>query len=417
MIEYIKDIEDKFQKIDTINNRLNVVDNISANMTSGKQNDEINFKDCIFFGLGAMTAWYLPKIATPEWNNGINGVLLSGFATIVFGNLARMFTGNDRYKYSVMAGGALVTGFKALEICYENCNQKIYEEKEYIRDERFETSVNDIMGELLAGYNRDTDITRDKLDDIKCIIKDDITGIIEMRFGGSVSKHTYVDGLSDIDVLVIVNKSEFSELNPRDILEIVKKKLDDNLSNVKEIHIGRLAVTAKFLDGEEIQLLPAIKIGEGYKIPDQNGDNWSNIIRPDKFAEKLTEVNQSCNGKVVPVVKLAKDIITQFPEDRRLKGYHIESLAIEVFKSYPESNPRTPKIMLRHFFEKAKDIVSRPIKDKTNQSIHVDDYLGQEYSAERMRVSYDLDSIARKIKNADDIGSVKEWKLILGVDN
>ncbi|MBE3141104.1 MAG: hypothetical protein IMZ53_11055 [Thermoplasmata archaeon] len=160
-------------------------------------------------------------------------------------------------------------------------------------------------------------------------------------------------------------------------------------------------------------MLPTIRRSEGFKISDGKG-GWSNVVRPDKFASKLTEVNQNCNGKVVPVIKLVKGIISQLPEDQRLSGYHVESIAIEVFKSYPESEPMTSKAMLRYFFEHAREVVKSPIKDKTNQSIHVDDYLGQENSPERIRVSYTLDRISRKMKNADELRSTEEWNEILG---
>ncbi len=296
----------------------------------------------------------------------------------------------------------------------EKYKEIIKESRESTQSAQFETTVNEAINERLAGYSRDSEITREHLDEIKEIIEEDTIGTIEMRFGGSVSKHTYVDGLSDVDVLVIIDKSELSDSSPQEVLEYVKAKLTDaNSQNIEDIRVGKLAVTVKFSGGEEIQLLPAIRRGEGYRIVAQKGDKWSDIIRPDKFATKLTEVNQNCNGKVVPVVKLVKGILSQLPEDQQLYGYHIESIAIEVFKSYPDSNPKTPKAMLRYFFEKAKDVVKSPIEDKTNQSIHVDDYLGQKNSMERIRISYTLDRIARRMKNADEVGSVEEWESML----
>lgn len=390
---------------------LNIIDKKSVmNTKLEKQNDEVTLKDFISFATGAVAAWYLPKMIGSKWSSGINGVITSAAVTIVSGELVYMLTKNDRYKYSITLGGAVVTGFKALDLYYESYIPEKYK-CENIRDERFETTVNELLNEQLTEYGRDTATTKEHLDEIKEIIQEDDIGTIEMRFGGSISRHTYVYGLSDVDILVNINKSELSEKSPHDIREYMKTKLTgSNSKNIDNIHVGKLAVTVTFTDGEKIQLLPAIRRGEGYKIQDQNNDSWSNVIRPDKFAAKLTEVNRNCNGKVIPVVKLVKGINTQFPEDQQLKGYHMESIAIEVFKSYPDSNPKTPKAMLRYFFEKAKDIVKSPIRDKTNQSLHVDDYLGQEESTERMRISYALDRIARKIKNADEIGSIDKWR-------
>jgi hypothetical protein len=295
----------------------------------------------------------------------------------------------------------------------EKHKEIIREARERTRDKGVETEVNGKINELLADYQRRTEVTSEHLNDIKDIIEENIGGTIEMRFGGSVSKHTYVDGLSDVDVLALIDKSELSDVSPHEVLQYIKTSLNNaNHPDIEDIRVGKLAVTVTFSDGEEIQLLPAVRKYEGYRIPRQTGDNWSNVIRPDKFATKLRQVNQNCGGKVVPVVKLVKDIVSRLPGDQQMSGYHIESIAIEVFKSY--SNQKTPKAMLRYFFEKAKDVVKTPIKDETRQSIHVDDYLGPENSDKRFRISYTLDRIGRRMKNADEIGSVEEWTSILG---
>jgi predicted nucleotidyltransferase len=292
--------------------------------------------------------------------------------------------------------------------------EKIRETTRTTRDEAFETAVSEMINELLAEYNsRDVEAVSEHLDEIKEIIKEEIAGTIQLLFGGSVSKHTYVDGLSDIDVLVTIDKSDLSDLSPKKVLEYVSSRLEDGLRGVEDISVGKLAVTVVFSDGIEIQLLPAIKHDEGVKIPTGKGDDWSNIIRPDKFAARLTKVNQSHGSKVVPVVKLVKGIISQFPENQQLTGYHIESIAIEAFKRYPDSR-QTTKAMLRYFFKRAKDIVKTPIRDKTGQSINVDEYLGPENSARRSQTSYTLDGMYRRMKNADTIGSIDEWSEILG---
>lgn len=300
----------------------------------------------------------------------------------------------------------------------EDYKAVINETREKTQDSRFETEVNCTLTEVLGEANKSELAIRDQhLEDIKNSIEENISGTIILRFGGSVSKHTNVDGLSDVDILMIIDKTELSNMSPNEVLSYVKNILiEKKINKVEEVHIGKLAVTVRFSDGMEIQILPAIKKGEGYKIANSKGDGWSNIIKPQKFAEKLTQVNQSCNSKVIPLIKLVKVINAKLPEDQQLTGYHVESLAIEVFKSYPESSeyPRTPKAMLKYFYEKAPGLIKEKIKDKTGQSIHVDDYLGPNNSEQRYRVSYTYDRIYRKMKNADEIKSIDEWKEIIG---
>lgn len=297
----------------------------------------------------------------------------------------------------------------------EDLKEKIRESKENTEDSAFETNVNAEIKDILAEYNeRDTDAIQEHLDEIKEIIGEEIEGMLDLKFGGSVSKHTYVDGLSDVDTLMTIDKTELSNLSPKEVLEYIKTRLEGNLKSLDDIKIGNLAVTMEFSDNIKIQILPAIKHGEGFKIPKVTGKDWSNVIRPKSFAEKLTKINKDLKGNVVPVIKIVKGIIAQLPEKQQLKSYHVESIAIQAFKSYPGSNSKTPKALLKYFFEKAKDIVKSPIKDSTGQSIHVDNYLGSENSKERSNISYTLNRIYKKMDNADKISSVSEWSKILG---
>jgi predicted nucleotidyltransferase len=297
----------------------------------------------------------------------------------------------------------------------EEYKKDLEEIKKRTLDADFEQKVDDAIKERLANYNtRDSDKHNEYLDNIKECIEADNDGIIELKFGGSVKKYTYVDGLSDVDILVLVDKSGLSDKSPHDVLDYIAESLEGKLKNVKNIRVGTLAVTVTYKDGTEIQLLPALKRGEGYKIPDAKGNEWSKVIRPDKFASRLTEVNESCSYKIVPTIKLIKGINRQLPEDQQLSGYHIESLAIEIFKSYPQDKPAKPKEMIKYFFQMAQEKVKQPIKDRTGQSIHVDDNLGPDNSPQRFRSSYALSRISTRLKNADAARSIEEWESILG---
>ena len=69
----------------------------------------------------------------------------------------------------------------------------------------FEAELSQTLGELLGEFNsRDTPTVNDRLGEIKAAMKGDIDGSFDQLFGGSVAKHTYVDGLSDIDSLILI---------------------------------------------------------------------------------------------------------------------------------------------------------------------------------------------------------------------
>lgn len=297
----------------------------------------------------------------------------------------------------------------------EHFQDQLLRERIREKTESYETDVNEKINEKLSAYNnRDTDNHRKHLEDIKQIIEADNEGSVELKFAGSVSKHTYVDGLSDVDILVLVNNSELADKSPQEIKQYIQSLLQNKLKKVEEIHTGNLAITVVFSDGTEIQLLPALKKGDGYRIQNEKDNSWSNVTRPDKFATKLTEINQTCGKKVIPVIKIVKSINSQLPEDQQLSGYHIESLAIKIFRNYPTDAPWTTKTMLKYFFERATVEVKTPIRDSTQQSIHVDDDLGSENSPQRDKASYAFKKISDRIKKADADANVQEWDKILG---
>lgn len=277
----------------------------------------------------------------------------------------------------------------------------------------FEQNIAKLIDDHLVEINqRDDKTMQDRLKEIKDGLQKDIDGFLDFKFGGSVQKHTYVDGLSDIDSLVIVNKSELIDSSPEEVKKYFLSTLKDSLENVESVTAGQLAITVQYKDGMQIQLLPAIRTKTGIKIPSSSGTEWSDIINPEKFASKLSEVNAKIGFKVVPAIKIIKYINSQFSSKNQLTGYHIESLAIKAFSSC--QGTETKKDLVAKFFSETKDLVKSPIADKSGQEIHVDSYLGKANSKARLGVSYQLDLTFRKIKNANNTCSLDAWKDILG---
>ncbi len=277
------------------------------------------------------------------------------------------------------------------------------------RDEQFEIKVASISSSLLSQYNQRGDNVKTHLESIKKALEKEIYGTLDILFGGSVSKHTDIDGLSDVDALVILNKSELKAASPEEVKSYFQDRLKDRLPRDTPVDKGALAVTVKYGD-VDVQLLPAIRYKGGFRIADSSGKNWS-FIKPKEFAEQLTKVNKATGGKLIPTIKLAKSILSSQAENRRLKSYHTEALAVEVFKSY--DGVKAPKEMLKHFFTEASKAVKGPTKDVTGQSERVDSYLKGRDSLERKLVSDTLARIGRRMGNADRAHSEKQWLEIL----
>jgi hypothetical protein len=307
-------------------------------------------------------------------------------------------------------GGSFGSGFDPRDIA-----NQVREAETKIEHQVFNRQLEGHLASLLSGYNdRDKDLVRQRMNDILVALGELAEGELDLVFGGSVAKHTYIEGLSDIDCLLLLNDTALDNRNPKSVLRKVAEKLSDASRQGATAVPGDLAVTVTYSDGMEIQLVPAIRTDAGTKIPSSRVPGQWSSINPEKFRDGLTKYNQECGGKLVPTIKLAKAVIAQLPDAQKLSGYHIESLAIDAFRNY--GGLRTPAAMLPHFFEHAKDRVLRPMTDSTGQSVHVDNYMGSANSPVRTNASHLLGRIARRMASASAAGSLPQWKDLLGGD-
>jgi hypothetical protein len=220
-----------------------------------------------------------------------------------------------------------------------------------------------------------------------------------------------VNGLSDVDLLARIDDPSLVSRPAQEVLRRFAARIQRRLPNT-QVTPGQLAVTVRYSDGHELQVLPALRTGSGVRIPSPSGEGWSNVIRPEAFARKLTEVNRNCGRRVVPTIKLFKGAQESLPENARLSGYHVESLAVKAFEGY--EGRRVYKDMLMHILRRAAEDVRTPISDRTGQSIHVDDYMGPANSQARQRSSSYIGRLARRLEIADRERRVGEWEKIFG---
>jgi len=274
--------------------------------------------------------------------------------------------------------------------------------------ERLDSDLNKLLRELLASYERDPEKIQERLDKIADILKDE-ANMEKFLFGGSVAKHTYVDGLSDVDALVILDREDLVGKSPTEVLNVFHKSLQDRLTydKVKSVEKGTMAVTVVYRDGMEIQLLPAIRTGVKVIIPSAGAKEWKETNLK-AFQKALTRANERMSSSLVPTIKLVKSLNDGLPEQKRLTGYHIESLGVEAVKGYRGS--KTSKALLMHILDRASKRVLSPIQDVTAQSRIVDSYLGRANSVKRRVVADALVSIARKLNAAK---TIDQWKAIL----
>lgn len=276
------------------------------------------------------------------------------------------------------------------------------------------TEVARILNELLSEINdRDEAAVAAHLDAIEEALGDSVEDVDQLLFGGSVAKHTYVDGLSDVDSLVILDSARWGDVSPAELRDGFATALERRLpaGEVESIQPGRMAVTVTFRDGTIVQLLPALRRGDVFSVPSVDGEVWRSI-KPREFTKALTELNGQHGRAVVPTIKLVKSLLNEsLPHDQQLTGYHVEALALAAFSDY--SGPRNLPTMLTEWFKSASQNVMRPVPDVTGQSPVVDEYLGSEGSPQRQVIANSLARLAREMQNAR---TVEHWREILQRD-
>lgn len=260
-----------------------------------------------------------------------------------------------------------------------------------------EIEMNEFLEDLLKEYNnRDIEAIRTHLNEIEKVLGREIEGLDRILFGGSISKHTFVEGTSDVDALVILDRAKYKNTTPRELQTAFAKMLKQRFPKT-EIKCGTLAVTVKF-SNYEIQLLPAMKNNGKLQIASTDGSNWSSSINSAKFTERLTATNKMNGNKVVPVIKLAKSLLSKLPSKYQLSGYHVEALAVDAFSTY--NGRYTLYDMTKHMLNYSAKRVLNPMNDVTGQSGIIDDQFGAARSITRQYLSRRIQDISGHFSGA-----------------
>ena len=86
-----------------------------------------------------------------------------------------------------------------------------------------EDNFNRYCEELLASFKRrDAESLARHLERLCGFLRREGNHVVQTKFGGSVEKGTYVTGLSDVDVLLIVNESSLVNQPPSKVKKFVR---------------------------------------------------------------------------------------------------------------------------------------------------------------------------------------------------
>ena len=86
-----------------------------------------------------------------------------------------------------------------------------------LEQSRVDTSVNSLLQRELTSVNdRDVEGINRNLERMEILLGDEVGAFDRLLFGGSIAKRTYVDGLSDVDALVILSDESLLSKSPEE---------------------------------------------------------------------------------------------------------------------------------------------------------------------------------------------------------
>jgi hypothetical protein len=87
------------------------------------------------------------------------------------------------------------------------------------------------------------------------------------------------------------------------------------------------------LDIDVVPALASIDHGTAIYVPDSRTGAWV-LSNPREHARQATQVNQSRDGRLKPLVKLLKLWNSQLPSTAQVKSFLLETMAIRIFRHY-----------------------------------------------------------------------------------
>lgn len=199
----------------------------------------------------------------------------------------------------------------------------------------------------------------------------------EFAISGSLWKHTFAFGVSDIDVLCSVNSSE---LSPHHVVSRLASAFSSTSSIIK--HQTHVTLPSPF--GVTIDIVPVMVVSGEIVLIHSSGDRWVRA-RPELFATVLHHANLSSRNTLKPSIRVLKSLLSRCSFAPLLKGHHIEAICMHASSEFAGNFKVTT--LLEFILSQLPRLAGLHLVDTSGQLRFIDDYLGASDSNERRRLS------------------------------
>ena len=231
---------------------------------------------------------------------------------------------------------------------------------------------------------------------------------------GSIGRNTAINGVSDLDMLYIMPKSQWVDYDKKGgqslLLQDTKKAILKRYPNT-DVRVDRLVVMIMYTDGSHIEVQPVFEQDDGsFKYPDtKNGGSWK-ITKPKEEMQAVADLDRSKNANLRRLCKMAR--AWKNKHGVGIGGLLIDTLAYNFLKSTTEYDDKSYLYydwLSRDFF---KYLADEPDKDRylapgSNQHVRV-----KEKFQKRAQRAYELCLKAIEAEKQDNVND--KWKAVYG---
>lgn len=231
---------------------------------------------------------------------------------------------------------------------------------------------------------------------------------------GSIGRNTAIDGVSDLDMLYIMPKTQWTDYDKQGgqskLLQDTKAAILKRYPNT-DVRVDRLVVMVMYTDGSHIEVQPVFEQDDGsFKYPDtKNGSSWK-ITKPKEEMQAVADLDKSKNSNLRRLCKMAR--AWKNKHGVGMGGLLIDTLAYNFLKSttdYDDKSYLYYDWLSRDFF---KYLADEPDKDRyaapgSGQHVKV-----KKKFQRKAKKAYELCLDAIKAENQNNVND--KWRKVYG---
>lgn len=236
---------------------------------------------------------------------------------------------------------------------------------------------------------------------------------------GSYARHTKTKKLKDVDIFCVVRAdgadAGLRDRSPWDALthlqSLLVKKYDSPIPS-----IGRRSCTVEFSSTDEVPSFDVVvafdRDSGGFEIPDRTTGGWI-ASDPGVHKEQATKMNERCDGRWIPMVKMVKGFNREWSSPVR-PSFLLEVMALDLVRTPFGRYQDEVVLFLANAAERIEDVWPDPAKlgPDVNSSMTA---LEKQRAARKLREACEVAERAVQLEDdGKERAAIEAWRDLFG---